>query len=260
PGNYHVLATSLYANIQSRNTGAGAVLAGVIVILGALALLVDARMLREGKRFVTVGWKGSMSRLRDLGKMRLPAFGGGLTVLAGVIGIMGGLALLVDARMLREGKRFVTVGSKGSMSRLRDLGKMRIPAFGAALTVFAVGAVLPMSVLFLSTVMRKPADFSLSNFTSEFWIGTNLDTIALETGVLVTPAFWEAAWNTLWIVGLAAIVAGILGLLVGYVVVRTPVKFLSQYVRQVAFFPYLVPGIAFAAAMLSLFAVQRGPI
>ena len=37
-------------------------------------------------------------------------------------------------------------------------------------------------------------------------------------------------------------------------------KFLSQYVRQVAFFPYLVPGIAFAAAMLSLFAVQRGPI
>ena len=205
PGNYHVLATSLYANIQSRNTGAGAVLAGVIVIIGALALLVDARMLREGKRFVTVG-------------------------------------------------------SKGSMSRLRDLGKMRIPAFGAALTVFAVGAVLPMSVLFLSTVMRKPADFSLSNFTSEFWIGTNLDTIALETGVLVTPAFWEAAWNTLWIVGLAAIVAGILGLLVGYVVVRTPVKFLSQYVRQVAFFPYLVPGIAFAAAMLSLFAVQRGPI
>src|SRR5690625_1218757 len=205
PGNYHVRATSLYANIQSRNTGAGAVLAGVIVIIGALALLVDARMLREGKRFVTVG-------------------------------------------------------SKGSMSRLRDLGKMRIPAFGAALTVFAVGAVLPMSVLFLSTVMRKPADFSLSNFTSEFWIGTNLDTIALETGVLVTPAFWEAAWNTLWIVGLAAIVAGILGLLVGYVVVRTPVKFLSQYVRQVAFFPYLVPGIAFAAAMLSLFAVQRGPI
>ncbi len=205
PGNYHVLATSLYANIQSRNTGAGAVLAGVIVIIGALALLVDARMLREGKRFVTVG-------------------------------------------------------SKGSMSRLRDLGRMRIPAFGAALTVFAVGAVLPMSVLFLSTVMRKPADFSLSNFTSEFWIGTNLDTIALETGVLVTPAFWEAAWNTLWIVGLAAIVAGILGLLVGYVVVRTPVKFLSQYVRQVAFFPYLVPGIAFAAAMLSLFAVQRGPI
>ena len=205
PGNYHVLATSLYANIQSRNTGAGAVLAGVIVIIGALALLVDARMLREGKRFVTVG-------------------------------------------------------SKGSMSRLRDLGKMRIPAFGAALTVFAVGAVLPMSVLFLSTVMRKPADFSLTNFTSEFWHGTNLDTIALETGVLVTPAFWEAAWNTLWIVGLAAIVAGILGLLVGYVVVRTPVKFLSQYVRQVAFFPYLVPGIAFAAAMLSLFAVQRGPI
>jgi ABC-type multidrug transport system fused ATPase/permease subunit len=35
---------------------------------------------------------------------------------------------------------------------------------------------------------------------------------------------------------------------------------LSTFLRQVTFLPYLVPGIAFAAAYLSLFAVQRGPI
>ncbi|MEY4984055.1 MAG: hypothetical protein RIR62_2321 [Pseudomonadota bacterium] len=42
--------------------------------------------------------------------------------------------------------------------------------------------------------------------------------------------------------------------------VRTPVRPLSVFLRQVTFLPYLVPGIAFAAAYLSLFAVQRGPI
>ena len=41
---------------------------------------------------------------------------------------------------------------------------------------------------------------------------------------------------------------------------RTPLRPLGTFLRQVTFFPYLVPGIAFAAAYLSLFAVQRGPI
>jgi iron(III) transport system permease protein len=43
-------------------------------------------------------------------------------------------------------------------------------------------------------------------------------------------------------------------------VARTPVKPLGTFLRQVTFLPYLVPGIAFAAAYLSLFAVPRGPI
>ncbi len=43
-------------------------------------------------------------------------------------------------------------------------------------------------------------------------------------------------------------------------VIRTPVRLLSVYLRQVTFLPYLVPGIAFAAAYLSLFAVPRGPL
>src|SRR5207237_949895 len=52
----------------------------------------------------------------------------------------------------------------------------------------------------------------------------------------------------------------VLGLLVGYVVVRLQGSRLSFFLRQASFLPYLVPGIAFAAAYLSLFAVRRGPI
>jgi iron(III) transport system permease protein len=67
-------------------------------------------------------------------------------------------------------------------------------------------------------------------------------------------------WNSIWIVGSAAIACGLLGLLIGYVVVRGQGSWISVFLRQVSFLPYVVPGIAFAAAYLSLFAVKRGPI
>lgn len=205
PVQFEVLSTSLYRSISSRQTGVAAVLAGAIILIGVISLLVDARLVKEGKRFVTVG-------------------------------------------------------SKGSMNRLAPLGPWRPVATAAAALVFAVSVAIPLVTLFLSTVMRVPGHFEPSNFTLDYWIGTGLDTVALKQGILLTPDFWAAAWNTLWIVGLAAVTSGVLGLLVGYVVVRTPVRFVGGALRQITFFPYLVPGIAFAVAYLSLFAVPRGPI
>ena len=205
PVDYNVLATSLYRSISSRQSGVAAVLAGAIMLIGIISLLVDARLVRESRRFVTVGGKGAMSRKSPLGIYRLPA-----TVFAALI--------------------------------------------------FLISVGFPLLVLVLSTVMKVPADFSLENFTLDYWIGRNLETVALRTGILLTPDLWMAAWNTLRIVGFASICSGLLGLLVGYVVVRSRVRWISSFLRHVTFFPYLVPGIAFAVAYLSLFAVQRGPI
>lgn len=205
PVQFEVLSTSLYRSISSRQSGVAAILAAAIILIGAISLIIDARLVREGKRFVTIGSKGQMNRLTKLGKWRMPA-----TLAAGFI--------------------------------------------------FAISVAIPLITLFLSTVMRQQANFHWDNLTLDYWIGTDLPTIAMRNGVLLTPEFWHAAWNTLWIVGLAAISAGVLGLVVGYVVVRSPVRFVSTWLRHITFFPYLVPGIAFAVAYLSLFAVQRGPI
>jgi iron(III) transport system permease protein len=205
PVQYEVLSTSLYRSISTRQTGVAAVLAGAIILIGVIALLVDARLLKEAKRFVTVG-------------------------------------------------------SKGAMNRLSALGPWRPVATLAAAAVFTVSVAIPLLTLALSTVMRIPGLFTSDNFTLDYWIGHDLPTVALPQGILLTPEFWAAAWNTLWIVGVASITSGVLGLLVGYVVVRSPIKFVGGALRQVTFFPYLVPGIAFAVAYLSLFAVPRGPI
>lgn len=181
-------------------------------------------------------------------------------VVAASIMLIGIITLMIDARLVREARRFVTIGSKGSMNRQSRLGKMRLPATGFAATIFILSVAMPLLTLALSTVMKMPAKFTFDNFTLDYWIGTDLHTVALQTGILLSPELWAAAKNTMMIVGLASLVSGVLGLLVGYVVIRTPVRALSVYLRQVTFLPYLVPGIAFAAAYLSLFAVPRGPM
>lgn len=205
PVKFDVLATSLYRSIGSRQTGVAGVLAGAIMLIGVVSILVDAYLVREARRFVTVGGKGAMNRPARLGVWRWPATG-----------------------------------------------------FAAAAFALAVG--VPLLTLGLSTVMKVPGDFSWSNITLDYWIGRDLPTVAMRTGILLSPELWSAAFNSLWIVGLASVTSGLLGIVTGYVVVRTPVKPLAAFLRQVTFMPYLVPGIAFAAAYLSLFAVARGPV
>ncbi len=182
------------------------------------------------------------------------------SVLAAVMVVLGGLSLWVDLRFLREAKRFTTVSARAGSSRVTMLGRWRKPAFTGVVALFAISVLLPLGTLLLSTLMRMPGVFRLDNFTLDYWIGRDLPTVGFSQGVLVSSGTWSAAWNTIWIVGTAAIITGVLGLLVGYVVVRSPIRRIGSALRAVTFTPYLVPGIAFAVAYLSLFAVQRGPV
>lgn len=181
-------------------------------------------------------------------------------VFAGVIMLIGVITLAIDARMTRESRRFATIGGKGAMDRRQALGPWRIPALLFAGFIFTIGVVIPLVTLAMSTVMKLPGRFTPDNFTFDYWIGSGLHTVAMQTGILLSGEFWSAALNTLRIVGLASLLGGVLGLLVGYVVVRSPIRSLSVALRQITFLPYLVPGIAFAAAFLTLFAVPHGPI
>ncbi|MCW2473224.1 iron ABC transporter permease [Candidatus Symbiopectobacterium sp. NZEC151] len=181
-------------------------------------------------------------------------------VIATVIMLMGMITLLLDMKMLREAKRFVTVGGKGVMERRRALGRWRMLAAAVPLTFILIGVAIPLLTLFLSTVMLLPGRFTADNFTLAYWVGHNLDTVALHNGILLTPEFWRTVANTLLIVGSASVTCGVLGLLVGYTVMRCHFRWIAACLRQLTFLPYLVPGIAFATAFLSLFAVARGPI
>jgi iron(III) transport system permease protein len=204
PADYRVLSTGLFQSIRDRSTGVASVLATVIVIIGVLIVFTDMRLMREHRRFVTVG-------------------------------------------------------GRGAMDRLGDLRRWRWPAFGLGLLVFAVSVLVPVLTLLLSTLTRTPMD--LSTLTLDYWLAERLPgAVGFPHGVLRGSELWEAAWNSLRIVGLAALICAVAGLLVGYVVVRGTAPRVAGFLRQVSFLPYLIPGIAFAAASLSLFAVARGPL
>lgn len=206
PVKYTVLATSLYSNFKSGGTGVMAVIALVMIILGMSMVALDTYVVRNYRRFVTVGGKGALRRVTPLGRSRLP------------------VSLLIFA-------------------------------------VFFVTTVVPIGSLFLSTVMVRPGIFTPSNFTLDYWVnGTGIKIFSGQLGVLQNLNIWGAAWNSVRIAGAAAIMAGILGTFIGYVVVRLGPTRISAFLRQVSFLPYLVPGIGFAAAYLSLFAAARGPI
>ncbi|MGO3760483.1 MAG: ABC transporter permease [Glutamicibacter arilaitensis] len=181
-------------------------------------------------------------------------------VIAAVMVGLGGISLLVDLRFLREAKRFTTLNGKATLTKTQPLARWRTPALVMVGGLFTISVLIPLGTLVLSTIMRVPGDFSLQNFTADYWIGHDLPTVGFSQGVLVSAATWRAMWNTLWMVGLAALCTGLLGLLVGYVVVRSPLRQLGTALRVITFMPYLVPGLAFAVAYLSLLAVPRGPI
>lgn len=181
-------------------------------------------------------------------------------VVASAIIILGATSVFLDMYLLKKAQRFVTIGAKGSLYRTTKLNGLRWPAFTFVSVFVLVSSVVPLLALLLTTLMRTPGIMEFNNFTLDFWVGQDLDTTALRQGILLTSEFWLAAWNTIWMVGLASIGAGILGLLVGYIVARCHFQTIGVFLKQVTFLPYLVPGIAFAAAYLSMFAAPRGPI
>ncbi len=186
---------------------------------------------------------------------------GMMAVLATVILVIGVTIVVADTWLLREQRRFVTLGARSPVERRASLRRWRPLALIATVVAFVVSVAVPLGTLAISTLMRIPGRFEPGNFTLDFWTGASIPAfVGFPVGILRSPELYAAAWNSLWIVGLAAVACGLLGLLVGYVIVRTQGSWLSVFLRQVSFLPYLVPGIAFAAACLSLFAVQRGPI
>ncbi len=184
---------------------------------------------------------------------------GVVAVLAIVLSFIGIMLLLVDISVVKKWQRFVTVGGKGIKRRPSKLGVLRVPTTIFAWIIFLVAAFGPFIVLALSTLMREPGNFSISNFGLAYWTGIDVPGMD-QPGIFTSPEVIIALRNSFLIAGSAAIICGILGLIVGYAVVRLPGSLISAFLRQVSFLPYLMPGLAFAAAFLSLFAVSRGPI
>lgn len=70
----------------------------------------------------------------------------------------------------------------------------------------------------------------------------------------------KTAWNSIRLSVLTAIITAVIGILLGYAIVKGRGTRFSRLVEQMAFLPYLMPSIAFGAIYISMFARRLGPI
>ena len=170
--------------------------------------------------------------------------------------------LAFNQRMVGTRKNYTTVTGKSTNISLVNLKKGRNVISVIALILIITVSILPLVSFALESVILRPGDYSASNFTLQFWIGTaEENSIANnEAGLLRNPNLWKALWNSLKLSIICAITAGTLGFLAGYGIVRGRGTKLAKAVDNLAFFPYLMPSMAFSVIYLSMFSTRHGPI
>lgn len=177
--------------------------------------------------------------------------------------LMGGLVLYMDSKLLGARKSYVTISGKSGKSGLVSLGRAMWPVTVLVMVFLVCVTFIPFGLLAVDSLTLIPGDYSLSKMTLHYWIGPPDISIGLragEAGILRNPEILRALGNSLRLGVLTALVCGVLGMLIGYTVVRMRGTKFAGILDQLSFMPYLMPSIAFGSALLALFAVGRGPI
>ena len=167
--------------------------------------------------------------------------------------------LAFNQRVIGVRKNYTTVTGKSSQIALVNLKKGRTPISCIMVFLIIMVSVFPLITFALESLIKVPGNYSLSNLTLSFWIGKDNGAIITsgEPGLLLNPALWKALWNSIKLSVVCAVSAGTLGFLAGYGIVRSKGTRLSKIVDSLAFFPYLMPAMAFSAIYLSMFSVRR---
>lgn len=216
--------------------------------------------------FATPVLLGLPVRYHTLSTMLFSMIGLGLTsngyILALVLITISSLTIYLNSRFLGAPARYVTIGGKGFKANPARLGRWRTPIMVLLIIIILAWVIVPIGLLAYQSVMLIDGVYSLDNFTTYFWVGKTDITIFPdgEPGVLANDTILGAIWNSLRLAISGAVLGSFLGVLVGYLIVRSKNQRLAALLDQVSFLPYLIPGIALGAMYLSMFAVQRGPV
>lgn len=165
------------------------------------------------------------------------------------------LTIYLNHRVIGNRRSFVTITGKASARTLASLGKWRKPIAGGVLAALVAVAIVPLLLLLVQTFMLREGSYAPTNWTLHYWIGGSDPSINTgEKGVFRNDIFLLALKNSLYIAGIASVLAAVIGLVLGYVVVRGRQSWLGRTLDQVSFLPYMIPGISLAAIYISMFA------
>ncbi len=188
------------------------------------------------------------------------AFGDGF-VLAIVLILFSMTTIFLNQKIVGTRKSYETIGGRGFMAQKTKLRNWK--GFLTTLVIIfqVLIAVLPLVLLIWSTLMLRSGDYSPGNLSLAHWIGeSDVKINSGEPGVLRNPAIYKGAWNSIKLSLYTAFFTAFLGVVLGYAIVKGRGTRLSKFVEQLAFIPYVIPGIAFGAVYISMFTKSVGPI
>jgi iron(III) transport system permease protein len=182
-------------------------------------------------------------------------------VLAIVLVLFSMTIIGLNQRLVGTRKSYETIGGRGFVAQVNKLGKAKRAVMIAAIVFQILVIVVPLGLLVYSTLMLQDGNYSLSNLSLQHWIGER-GTIYNhgEPGVLHNPKIYQTAWNSIRLSLWTAFFTALLGILLGYAIVKGRGTRLSKLVEQLAFVPYVIPGIAFGAVYIAMFTKNLGPI
>jgi iron(III) transport system permease protein len=167
----------------------------------------------------------------------------------------------INQKVVGTRRSYETIGGRGFMANRTKLKKWKGLLFGIVIVFQILVIVLPLGLLASDTFMLRSGVYSLDNLTLHNWIGESVKTINNGSpGILRNPKIYTYAWNTIKLSIWTALFTALLGVILGYVIVKGRGTRLSRLVEQLAFIPYVIPGIAFGAIYISMFSRQFGPI
>ncbi|MGE5072834.1 MAG: ABC transporter permease, partial [Anaerolineae bacterium] len=182
-------------------------------------------------------------------------------ILAIVLILFAITTIALNQRLIGTRRSYETIGGRGFMAQLSKLGAMkRIVLVGVIIFQILVIAV-PLGLLIYSSLMLIDGNYSFSNLTLQHWIGARGSVYNHgEPGVLLNPKIFFTAWNSIKLSLYTAFFTAVFGIILGYAIVKGRGTWLSKLVEQIAYVPYVVPGIAFGAVYIAMFARKLGPI
>jgi iron(III) transport system permease protein len=179
-------------------------------------------------------------------------------IMALVMIFLGTAILLFQQWFVGSRKSFTTVTGKSSNIALVKLKSLRMPISVILVAFTVIISLLPLISFAVESFIMAPGDYSFKNFTTQFWVGEGREDIGGgEPGILRNKYIYLGLWNSLRLSVVVSFISGTVGALAGYAIVRKRGSKLSTLVNNLAFFPYLMPSMAFGAIYLSMFAKQN---
>lgn len=188
---------------------------------------------------------------------------GEASILAVLMMIFGMAILALNQASLKSRKNYTTVtGKSGQISKINlgKIGKHLVAFIFVIITFFT--SIFPIISFAFETFLPNPGDYSFlytgnfANLTTKWWItNENITENGMygQRGILFNSTIWDAYKGTILVSIACALIAGIIGTLIGYAVSKKRRSKWANYVNSMAFLPYLMPSIAVSAAFFILF-------